>query len=130
LAVPVLASVRKPKENGVKKYISFSIPVLTPLPSPATSRRSSLIIKKGDILNNCLMTVNGTDFHVPQKGTATKGNAFAPHKYAGISTLHYKLDVSILGGALVWIQGPCPTGKYNDIKIFNKVLRHFLDPGE
>ncbi len=28
------------------------------------------------------------------------------------------------------IQGPYPVGKYTDIKIFNKVLRHFLDPGE
>jgi hypothetical protein len=38
--------------------------------------------------------------------------------------------VSILGGDLVWIQGPYPAGKYTDIKIFNKVLCHFLDPGE
>ncbi len=30
----------------------------------------------------------------------------------------------------MWIQGPYPTGKYNDIVIFNKDLRHFLDPGE
>jgi hypothetical protein len=26
--------------------------------------------------------------------------------------------------------GSLPTGMYTDIKIFNKVLRHFLDPGE
>jgi hypothetical protein len=30
----------------------------------------------------------------------------------------------------VWIQGPYPAGKFTVIKIFNKVLRHFLDPGE
>jgi hypothetical protein len=76
------------------------------------------------------MTVNGTDFRVPQKGTATKGSAFVSHKYAGKSVLRYKLGVSILGGDLVWIQGPHPVGKYTDIKIFNKVLHHFLDPGE
>jgi hypothetical protein len=76
------------------------------------------------------MTVNGTDFLVPQKGTATKGNAFASHKYAGKSALCYELGVSILGGDLVWIQSPYLAGKYNDIAIFNKVLRHFLDPGE
>ncbi len=29
----------------------------------------------------------------------------------------------------VWIQGPYPAGKFTEIKIFNKVLRHFLDPG-
>ncbi len=43
------------------------------------------------------MTVNGTDFRVPQKGTATKGNTFASHKYAGKSALRYKLGMSILG---------------------------------
>jgi hypothetical protein len=30
----------------------------------------------------------------------------------------------------VWIQGPYPEGKFTDIEIFNKVLHHFLDPGE
>ncbi len=72
------------------------------------------------------MTVDGTDFHVPQRGTATKGNAFASQH----TVLHYELGVSILGGDLVWIQGLYPTVKYNDIAIFNKVLRHFLDSGE
>jgi hypothetical protein len=76
------------------------------------------------------MIVNGTDFCVPQKGTATKGNAFAFHKYAGKSALRYELGVSILGGDLVRIQGPYPMGKFTDIKIFNKVLHHFLDLGE
>ena len=30
----------------------------------------------------------------------------------------------------MWIQGPCPAGRFTDIVIFNKVLRHFLEPGE
>jgi hypothetical protein len=76
------------------------------------------------------MTVKGTDFHVPHKGTVTKGDAFVSHKYAGKSTLQYELGVSILGRNLVWIQGPYPAGKFMDIKIFNKVLHHFMDPGE
>ncbi len=76
------------------------------------------------------MTVDGTDFCVPQKGTATKGNAFVSHKYAGKSPLRYELGVSILGGDLVWIQGPYPVGKFADIKIFNKVLLILLDLGE
>jgi hypothetical protein len=76
------------------------------------------------------MTIDGTDFQIPQQGTATRGNAFASHKYAGKSALRYELGVSILGGDLVWIQGPYPAGEYPDVKIFNKVLRHFLDPGE
>jgi hypothetical protein len=38
--------------------------------------------------------------------------------------------VSILGGDLVWIQGPYPAEQFTDIKIFNKVLPHFLEPGK
>jgi hypothetical protein len=60
----------------------------------------------------------------------TKGNAFASHKYAGKSALRYELGMSILGGDLVWIQGPYPASKLTDTKIFNKVLHHFLDLGE
>ena len=74
------------------------------------------------------MTVDGTDFRIPQKGAATKENAFASHKYAGKSTLCYELGVDILAGNLVWIQGLYPAGKYTDIKILNKVLRNFLEP--
>ena len=83
-----------------------------------------------DVLNNCTMTVDGTDFFIPQKGAATKGNAFASHKYAGKSALRYELGVDIVAGNLVWIQGPYPASKYTDIKIFNTVLRNFLEPGE
>jgi len=57
-----------------------------------------------DVLNNCLMTIDGTDFRIPQKGAAKKGNAFASHKYAGKSALCYELGVDILAGNLVRIQ--------------------------
>ena len=80
--------------------------------------------------NDCTMTIDGTDFRIPQKGITKKGNAFASHKYVGKSALCYELGVNILAGNLVWIQGPYPAGKYTDIKIFNKVLRNFLKPGE
>jgi hypothetical protein len=76
------------------------------------------------------MTINGTNFRIPQKEIAKKGNAFASHKYAGKSTLRYELGVDILAGNLVRIQGPYPAGKFTDIKIFNKVLRNFLEPDE
>jgi hypothetical protein len=101
LAVPVLASVGKPEENGVKKLNFFfqtrpHTPTPPPHPQPQIDFESQ---KKRDIHNNCLMTVNGTDFLVPQKGMVTKGNAFASHKYTGKSALRYKLGVS--GGDLV-----------------------------
>ena len=76
--------------------------------------------------NDCLMSIDGTDFRIPQMGTAIRGNAFASHKYEGKSALRYEIGVSILGGDLVWIQGPYSAGVFNDVKIFNKVLCHFL----
>ena len=79
---------------------------------------------------DCTMTIDGTNFQIPQKGFAKKGDTFASHKYVGKSALRYKPGVDILAGNLVWIQGPYPAGKYTDIKIFNKVLRNFLEPGE
>ncbi len=79
-----------------------------------------------DMLNDCTMTVEGTDFLINQKGVVTKGNAFVSHKYAGKSALHYELGINILAGNLVWIQGPYPAGKYTNIKFFNKVLRNFI----
>ncbi len=112
----------------------FFIPVLTPpaasAPPPQTQIDFESRLGVHDVLKDCMMTFDGTNFHIPQKGAATKGNAFASHKYAEKSALRYELGVDILAGNLVWIQGPYPAGKYTDIKIFNKVLRNFLEPGE
>jgi hypothetical protein len=76
------------------------------------------------------MTVDGTDFCIPQKGIVKKKNAFVSHKYAGKSDLRYKLGLDILAGNLVWIQGPYRAGKYTNIKIFNMFLNHFLELGK
>ena len=86
--------------------------------------------KDNDMLNDCMMTVDGTNFRIQQQGDAVPGNPFGSHKYKGKSALRYELGVGILNGYLVWIQGPYPVGKYNDIQIFNKVLANFLDPGK
>ena len=83
-----------------------------------------------DIGNDCLMLVDGTEFRIPQQGKAAKGNAFGSHKYASKSVLRYEVGVDILAGRLVWIQGPYPAGKWPDIKIFNAVLSHCLEPGD
>jgi hypothetical protein len=79
--------------------------------------------------NDCTMMIDGTDFQIPQQGAAERGAAFASHKYAGKLVLRYELGVDILAGNLVGIQGPYPAGKYNDIKMFNSVLPHYLEPG-
>jgi hypothetical protein len=75
------------------------------------------------------MTINGTDFCIQQKCAASKGNLFGCHKFAGKSALRYKLRGDIAGNS-VWVKGPYPTGAWNDIKIFNSVLSHCLEPGE
>ena len=93
-------------------------------------RSSSSRLSAHNAGNDCTVTIDGTDFRIPQKGIAKKGDAFASHKYAGKSTLCYELGVDILAGNLVWIQGPYPAGKYTNIKIFNKVLCNFLETGE
>ena len=76
--------------------------------------------------NDCLMSVDGTDFHILQKGQSRKGNPFGSHKYAGKSALCYELVVDILGGNLVWIQGPYPAGSWPDIKTFTSCLAPFF----
>ncbi len=63
-----------------------------------------------DVGKDGLMSMDGTDFRIPQKGAATKGNPFGSRKYAGKSALCYELGVDILMGNLVWIQGPYPAG--------------------
>ncbi len=80
--------------------------------------------------NDCLMTINGTNFRIQQKGAARKGNLFGSHKYAGKSALRYKLGVDILVGNLVWVKGPYPTDAWSNIIFFNSVLSHCLEPGE
>jgi hypothetical protein len=74
--------------------------------------------------------IDGTDFCIQQKGVARMGNLFDSHKYVGKSALHYKLRVDIFVGNLVWVEGPYPAGAWPDVKFFNSVLSHCLEPGE
>jgi hypothetical protein len=80
-------------------------------------------------LNDCLLSVDGTDCRIPQQGSAQKDNPFSSHKFGGKCGLCYKLGVDIVESNLVWINGPFP-GSYHDITIFCNDLRHFLDPFE
>jgi hypothetical protein len=71
--------------------------------------------KKSGSLNDCLVSVDGTDLRIPQQGPARKGNPFSSHKYKGKSALRYELAVDIKTGYdLVWINGPFPAGAYPD----------------
>jgi len=109
-----LAGVRNCICNAVRKITFLFIPVLNPPPTlpPQTQIDSESRLGAHDVLNDCMMAVDGTDFCIPQKGFVTKGNAFASHKYTGKSALRYELGVDILTGNLLWIQGSYPAGVY------------------
>jgi hypothetical protein len=75
------------------------------------------------------MTVNGTDFCVPQKGTVSKENAVVSHKYAGKSSLRYKLGVSILG--VTWCGSRVHTQRVSSLILkYSTSAASFLDQGE
>jgi hypothetical protein len=71
----------------------------------------------GDLHNDCLVSVDGTDFQIPYFG-----RKFHSHKYKFGSALRYEIAVCILSGVLVWINGPYEPGIWNDISIFRNAL--------
>jgi hypothetical protein len=99
----------------LQKWVWLFIEHITELANNVIVFESRLI---KDVGNNCLMSIGGTDFQITQKDPATRGNAFASHKYAGKSAHRYELGINILAGNLVWVSGPYPAGKWNDIKFF------------
>jgi hypothetical protein len=82
------------------------------------------IFLKGHQWNDCLITVDGTDYRSP-----TQGKRFFNFKFRGFG-LHYKIGISIMGSDIVWLNGPYESGTWNDIKIFRDSLMSNLDPGE
>jgi len=81
-------------------------------------------------MNDCLISIDGTDCRIPQMGPAIAGNPFSSHKFKGKCALRYELGIDIIKGNLVWIEGPYPAGKYSDITLFRNCLMHHLDPFE
>ena len=77
-------------------------------------------------MNDCLISVDGTDLRIPQQGSAQKGNTFSFHKNKGKSALRYELAVDIKTGYLVWINGPFPAGAFPDVTIFRSCLANKL----
>jgi hypothetical protein len=81
--------------------------------------------KKGDILNDCLVSVDCVDFRIP-----FHGRRFHTHKWKFGSGLRYEVAVGILSGDVVWISGPYEPGIWNDISIFRNGLLSMLEEGE
>lgn len=71
--------------------------------------------------NDCLVSVDGTDFKI-----AEYGPPFSSHKFAKKSGLQYEICLCILTRDIVWVHGPFPCRKYPDIKIFQTSLKSHL----
>jgi len=70
--------------------------------------------------NDCRVSVDGTDFRIPNHG-----KKFSSHKHKKKSALHYEVGLCILTGNIVWINGPYECGMWPDIPIFwNCLLSH------
>lgn len=80
---------------------------------------------EGDVLNDCLVSVDCVDFEIP-----FLGKTFHSHKFKFSSGLRYEAAVSIAKGDLVWINGPYEPGKWNDVMIFRNALMTELGEGE
>jgi hypothetical protein len=75
--------------------------------------------KDSGSLNDCLISVDGTDVRIPQQGPAIPGNPFSLLKSKGKCGLRYKIGVDILAGNIVLVNGPYAAGKYTDINFFS-----------
>lgn len=78
----------------------------------------------GDIGNDCVTSVDGTDFRV-----AIGGKKFFSHKFKA-GGLRYEVALNIQNGEIVWIAGPFEPGLYNDLQIFRMGLMHMLEENE
>jgi hypothetical protein len=69
--------------------------------------------------------VDGTDYKI-----AEHGPAFSSHKFAMKSGLRYEIAICILTGDIVWLNGPFPCGRNNDLTIFRSSLMSHLAQAE
>ena len=70
------------------------------------------------------MSVDGTDVPIPERGPD-----WYSYKFRG-SGLRYEVALGIKTGDICWMSGPHQPGKLNDLEIFHKSLRSWLDPFE
>mmetsp|Transcript_13384 Transcript_13384/g.25123 ORF Transcript_13384/g.25123 Transcript_13384/m.25123 type:complete len:294 (+) Transcript_13384:69-950(+) len=78
-------------------------------------------------LSTCLLTVDGTDFRIPEPTPFWSG--WFSHKFKGPG-LRYEVGLNIQNGWICWIKGPFAPGPWSDIKIFRGWLKWKLSPRE
>lgn len=71
--------------------------------------------------------MNGTDFRIREPYPFDK-NWFS-HKFKGLG-LCYEVGISIIGGHIVWANGPFPCGQFPDLNMFRRDMKSALDVNE
>ena len=106
-----------------------STPVILETWSPDLIVHSLQIVwerrKIKDSGNDCLVSIDGTDFKCQEHGPA-----FSSHKYAKKSALRYEVGICIKTGDIVWLMGPFAAGDWPDINIFRFALKGLLEENE
>jgi hypothetical protein len=81
--------------------------------------------KRGDIGNDCLLSVDGTDFRIAMGYS----KPFWSYKFKK-SGVRYEVGLCILTGDICWWNGPYEPGIWNDGMIFEDALKLNLEFGE
>ena len=79
--------------------------------------------KEGDVGNDCLLLVDGTDFRI----ALGYSMHFWSYKFKK-SGLWYYVGLCIVSGDIFWWSGPYAPGKWNDLSIFRDSLLFMLEP--
>lgn len=82
---------------------------------------------RDDIGNDCLVSVDVTDFQVLNYLPFCK--RWFSHKFRGPG-VRYEVALNIRTGDIVWIYGPSPCGSHSDLVIFREAMKTELDKGE
>lgn len=80
-----------------------------------------------DILNDAMASVDGTDFLIENMKPFWSGWYCYKTNHAG---LRYEVCLSLRESLIVWIHGPFPPGRWNDLSIFRHSLISHLDADE
>lgn len=73
------------------------------------------------------LSVDGTDCKIFEPSPFS--THWFSHKHNGPG-IRYEVAISVATGHIVWVHGPFPCGKYNDIRIFRLKLKNLLLPHE
>ena len=78
-------------------------------------------------LERCLVTVDGTDFRIPEPSPLD--TQWYSHKFKGPG-LQYEIAVCIRTGKIVSYNGPFECGRWPDLNIFRNKVKRMLPVGE